>query len=189
MLRGFPWLIGLITVIAAAACGSAAAVTTSQQGRIYRDAAGWTIEVPPGWHALRFSDFKDGVRAAGVQLSNVKLPPPTLVPGAPIQVSGVLPARGVGLVIATDTDPKVPHDGPLAVLPLRGPDAPDGWKNWTGNSCSGPGPGASPGAGCLDMESLWFRWHGTTFIVNAKIGPKAYHGDQTAVDAIIPSLR
>jgi len=190
MGRGLPWLIGLIAVIAAAACGTAGTVTTSHEGRTYRDAAGWTIEVPPGWNAGPFSESKDGVTSAGVQLSNVKLPPPTLVPGFPIQVNdGVLPARGVGLIIATDTDPKVPHYG-LAVPPLRGPDAPGGWKYWTGNSCSAPRAGAaSPGGGCADMDILWFRWHGTIFIVDAKIGPKAYHEGHTAVDAIIPTLR
>ena len=184
MRRRLPWLMGMIGMLAAAACGSAGIVTASQQGRIYRDAAGWSIEVPPGWHAGPFRESQDGITSAGVQLSDVKLPRPVLRPGFPIQTTAVLPARGVALIIATDTDPRVHHYGRLAVLPLRGPDAPGGWKYWLGNSCSPP----RGGTGCVDMEILWFRWHGTAFIVNAKIGPKAYHNGHTAVDAIIPSL-
>ena len=100
-------------------------MTASQQGHTYRDAAGWTIEVPPGWHAVRFSDSKDGITSAGVQLSNIQLPPPVLRPGYPIQVNDhVLPARGVGLIIATDPDPKL-SDDPVAVPPLPAPSAPN----------------------------------------------------------------
>lgn len=182
MRRGFLWLIGLIPVIAAAGCGAGGAttLTASHQGHTYRDAAGWTIEVPPGWHAMRFSDSKDGITSAGVQLSNVHLPPPALVPGFPIQVNGgVLPVRGVGLVIATDTDPKLSH-GPVAVPPLPGPSAPNAWRYWGGGSA----PAGSP-----YIEILWFRVNGTTFIACAKIGPKATRDGLKAVDAIVQSLR
>jgi uncharacterized protein YbdZ (MbtH family) len=181
MRRGFLWLIGLIPVIAAAGCGAGGlTVTASHQGHTYRDAAGWTIEVPPGWHAARFSDSKDGITSAGVQLSNVRLPPPTLVPGFPIQVNGgVLPARGVGLIIATDTDPKLGH-GPIAVPPLPAPDAPDGWKYWNAGSAS---------AGAPYIETLWFRINGTTFIASAKIGPRATSHGLKAADAIVKSFR
>jgi hypothetical protein len=128
MRRVLIWLIGLIPVIAAAACGSAGyTVTGSQQGHVYRDAAGWTIKVPPGWHVLRFSDSKDGITAAGVQLSNVKLPPPKLGPGFPIQANGgVLPTHGVGVVIASDTDPKVPHGATFTATTKIGPKATNG---------------------------------------------------------------
>jgi hypothetical protein len=96
-------------------------LTASHQGHTYRDAAGWAIEVPPGWHAVRFSDSRHGITAAGVQLSNVRLPPPALAPGFPIQANGgLLPAHGIGLIIATDTDAKLPH-GPVAVPPLPAP--------------------------------------------------------------------
>jgi hypothetical protein len=188
MRRGFPWLIGLIPVIAAAACGAGGgtALTASHQGHAYRDAAGWTIEVPPRWHSVRFSDSRDGITAAGVQLSNVGLPSPALVPGFPIQVNGgVLPARGVGLIIATDTDPKLSR-GPVGIPPLPAPDAPDGWKYWTGGSASA-GYDGRPGS--PDIEMLWFRAHGETFIACAKIGPKATSRDLSAVAAIIQSLR
>ena len=181
MRRGFRWLIGLIPVIAAAACGSAGyTATASQHEHIYRDAAGWTIKVPPGWHVLRFSDSKDGITAAGVQLSNVKLPSPKLVPGFPIQANGgVLPTRGVGVVIASDTDPKVPH-GPMAVPPLPAPHALNGWKYWNAGSAS---------AGNPYIEILWFRAHSATFTATAKIGPKATNGDLKAFAAIVRSLR
>ncbi|HKF34600.1 MAG TPA: hypothetical protein VKB37_19740, partial [Jatrophihabitantaceae bacterium] len=53
--------------------------------------AGWTIEVPPGWHAVRFSDSKDGITSAGVQLSNIQLPPPVLRPGYPIPCHAAQP--------------------------------------------------------------------------------------------------
>jgi hypothetical protein len=181
MRRSFLWPAGLIPVLAAAACGAAGyTVTASHQGHTYRDAAGWAIKVPPGWHALRFSDSKDGITAAGVQLSNVKLPPPVLAPGFPIQANGdVLPARGVGVVIATDTDPKVPH-GPMAMPPLPAFDAPNGWKYWNAGSAL---------AGSPSIEMLWFRAHGKTIIATAKIGPKATNGDRNAVDTIVRSLR
>lgn len=181
MRRCFLWLIGLIPVVAAAGCGAGGgiALTASHRGHTYRD-AGWTIEVPPGWHAARFSDSKDGITSAGVQLSDVQLPPPTLVPGFPIQVNGgVLPARGVGLIIATDTDPKLGH-GPVAMPPLPAPDALNGWKYWSAGSAS---------AGVPYIETLWFRINGTTFIACAKIGPKATSRGLKAVDAIVKSLR
>ena len=179
MRRASLWLIGLIPVLAAAACGSTS-LTGGQHEHTYRDAAGWTIQVPQGWHAVRFSDSKDGITSAGVQLSNAQLPQPALVPGFPIQANGgVLPTRGVGVVIATDTDPKVPH-GPMAAPPLPAFDAPNGWKYWNAGSAS---------AGAPYIEILWFRAHNATFIATAKIGPKATSSDRKAVAAIIQSLR
>jgi hypothetical protein len=162
------WLTGLILMLAVAACGSgggSSPVTASHVGQTYRDSAGWTVEVPRGWHVLRFSDAKDGITSAGVQLSTVKLPQPSLAPGFPIQVNdGVLPGRGVGLIIATDTDRAVRHYGRLAVPPLPAFDDPNGWRYWNAGSSAGAGP---------DIEILWFRVHGRTFIACAKIGAKA----------------
>jgi uncharacterized protein YbdZ (MbtH family) len=178
MRRVSPWLTGLIPVLAASACGSSSA-TAGQHEPTYRDAAGWTIKVPPGWHAVRFSDSKDGITSTGVQVSNVELAPPALSLGFPIQVNGGLPPRGVGVVIATDTDPKVPR-GPMAVPPLPSPQAPGGWKFWNAGSAT---------AGAPYIEILWFRVRSATFIATAKIGPKATNGDLRAVAAIIESLR
>lgn len=39
------------------------------------------------------------------------------------------------------------------------------------------------------MMTLWFRSHGGTFIVSAKIGPQAPKGDIDAVSTIVRSLR
>lgn len=181
MRRGFLWLTGLIPVIVAAGCtaGGSISLTATDQGHTYRDAAGWAIEVPPGWHAVRFSDSAGGIISAGVQLSNVQLPAPQLRPGYPIQVNGrLLPARGVGLIIATDTDPKLSRPA-VAVPPLPAPGAPKAWRYWGGGSAS---------AGSPYIETLWFRANRTTFIASAKIGPKATTSDLTAVDTIITSL-
>ena len=124
---------------------------------------------------MPFTDAKDGITSAGVQMSDIQLPPPTLIPGYPIQVNGqVLPEQGVALIIATDTDPALPH-GPVAVLPL----APNG-RYWT--------MGSAP-AGAPSMQTLWFKANGMTFLACAKIGPKATRGDLRALAAIIRSLR
>jgi hypothetical protein len=171
-------LTGLIPVLAAAACGTVGSSpgTAGHPGQTYRDSAGWTIEIPPGWHVTRFTDTKDGISSAGVQLSDFKLPPPTLISGYPIQVNGqVLPERGVALIIATDTDPALAR-GPLAVPPLPAPNG----RYWT--------MGSAP-AGAPYMQTLWFRANGMTFIACAKIGPKAARGDLQALAAIIGSLR
>jgi len=175
----FPlWLTRLIPVLAVAACGAAGSSTVpaSHLGQTYRDRAGWAIEVPPGWHAMRFSDAEDGIASAGVQLANVRLPPPTLIPGYPIQVNDqVLPGRGVGLIIATDTDLSLSRDY-VAVPP---PPAPTG-RYWT--------TGSAP-AGAAYMQTLWFRVNDTTFIACAKIGPEAASGDLQALAKIVHSLR
>ena len=119
-------------------------MTANNPGQTYRDSGRWTIEVPPGWHAVRFSDSKDGITSTGVQLSNTQLPPPTLIPGYPIQVNDqVLPERGVGLIIATDTDPSLSH-GPVAVPPL--PASSTVWAK-----------GSAP-AGAPYMQTLWFQF-------------------------------
>ena len=172
------WLNGLIPVLAAAACGTVGSPpgTANHPRQIYRDSAGWTVEIPPGWHAMRFTDSRDGITSAGVQLSDIKLPPPTLTPGYPIQVNGqVLPEHGVALIIATDTDPALAH-GPVAVPPLPAPNG----RYWSMGS-------APPGAPA--MQTLWFRINGVTFLACAKIGPKATRGELRGIAAIIGSLR
>lgn len=172
------WLSVLVPVLAAAACGTVGGPpgTASHLGQTYRDSAGWTVEIPHKWHAIRFTDSKDGIISAGVQLSDIKLPPPMLIPGYPIQVNGqVLPEHGVALIIATDTDPALAH-GPVAAPPLSAPNG----RYWT--------MGSAP-AGAPYMQTLWFRVNGMTFLACAKIGPKATRGDLQALAAIIRSLR
>jgi hypothetical protein len=177
MCRGLPWLTGLVLVLAAAACGAGGGTswTISHQGRTYRDSAGWAIQVPPGWHTVHFSDSTDGITSAGVQLSNVQIPPPSLIPGFPVQASGqVLPAQGVALVIATDTDPKLSHTA-AAMPPLPAPNG----RYWTMGSASGGSP---------YTQTLWFRAYGAAFLACAKIGPRASSSDLRAVAAIVQSL-
>jgi len=176
MRRAAVWLGGLIPILTMAACGGGGPNPVQVGGDVqtYHDSSGWSITVPPGWHAVHFSDSKNGVTSAGMQLSNVRLPLPSLLPGYPIQVNGrVLPARGVGLIIATDTDPKLPPDQ-VAMLPLT---YPDGWM-----------AGSAP-AGSSYMDVLWFRAHGMTFIATAKIGPRATKRDLKTVATAIRSLR
>lgn len=118
----------------------------------FRDPAGWTIQVPRGWHAIRFRESKTRVPIAGAQISNGPLRAPFVLPGFPLQVRGVdLPARGrVGVVIGNSLWPK--HPGRvLAKPPLPRFDRRN--THWVAYSTMGPG-----------LESLWFRVHGTTFI-------------------------
>lgn len=189
MRQGLRLLTGLIPVIAVAGCGSpgynatasqtaASSQTVAPSQHTFRDTTGWAVKVPPGWYEVPFSDSSGDVTAAGVQLSNVKLSPPVLRPGLPIQTSAVLPASGVGVVIATDTDAKVPH-GPMAAPPLPAFHGPNGWKYWNAGSAV---------AGNPVIEILWFHDHGKTFVATVKIGPKATSGDRKAAGTVIQSL-
>jgi hypothetical protein len=71
-----------------------ATLTASYGGQAYRDSAGWTITIPPGWHVAPFSETGDAITTAGVQLSNVPLPPPEIIPGYPVQIR-YLPEHGI----------------------------------------------------------------------------------------------
>src|SRR5215472_9552307 len=109
--------IALICVIAALVTGC----TSGQQ-----NPARWRLYVPPGWHVLRFSYTQGGVRSAGIQLSSVRLPRPTVLPqkGTTVEISGaVLAPRGVGLVITPDLDHALTQEkAELPPLPLPWPD-------------------------------------------------------------------
>jgi hypothetical protein len=178
MRRVATWLAGLITIITMAGCsaGQPTRLAVSDHAQTYHDSSGWSIKVPPGWHAVPFSDTHHGITSAGLQLSNVQLPPPALVPGYPIQVnSRVLPARGIGLIIATDTDRALSHYV-VRKLPLPAPNG----HYWTIGSSL---------AGTPYMELLWFDVHGTTFIACAKVGPNVSRKDLKAVAAAVQSLR
>jgi len=169
-------LVGVCLSLTACTSSGSGSLLVSDHAQVYRDGSGWSIKVPPGWHARQFTSTRNGITASGVQLSNVKLPPPSLVPGYPIQVQNrVLPADGIGLVVATDPDPKLQR-GPLEKPPLPAPNG----RYWSIGSSLGGTP---------YMDTLWFRAHGMTLIACAKIGPQTTSHDLKVVASIIKSLR
>lgn len=176
--RASIWVTGLMPVLAAAACTNSGPGTlpVSHHAQTYHDSAGWSVTVPPGWHAEHFSDSKNGIISAGVQLSNVRLPLPSLVPAYPIQVKdGVLPAHGIGLIIATDSDPRL-SQGPVVTPPLPAPNG----RYWE----IGSSPGGTP-----YLEDWWFHAHGMTFIACAKVGADITPSDLKTLATIIRSIR
>lgn len=189
-LRAGLVLVPLLLLGAACAGGNPArphvSVLPHHAGIIYHDAPGWVIRVPAGWHVLPFRSSTDGASAAGVQLSNVKLPAPSVVPSFPIQANDkVLPSSGISLIIATDTDPKLcrPSTGTVscqrsyATLPLPRPYT----IRW--NAASQPNP-----AGPL-FSDLWFQMGHHTYIATIKIGAKVFNDSHLAVLAkILASL-
>ena len=83
--------------LAMAGCGSSAA---------YHGGSSWSFSLPSGWYRVNFSDSAGKVVSAGVQISNVPLQRPALMPGFPIQANdNALPSGGVALIVATDMDP------------------------------------------------------------------------------------
>jgi hypothetical protein len=167
-------LAGLVIALAVTACtsGGGGTFTVSRQGQMYRASSGWSIVVPRGWHVLRFSDSADGYASAGIQVSNLRLPRPTLITGYP-QVSGlILPSRAASLIIAADTDAKLSH-GHIAVPPLPYP------KDWAI-------PSTVPGHPYL--ETLWFRADGHILLACGEIGSHAADGDINALAGIVRSL-
>src|ERR1035438_9248645 len=153
MPRAVLCLFCLGLLLGVGGCGSSNVTTrpTDRAERMYRDPAGWMIDVPAGWHVIRFSESNGDVESDGAQISNVPLPIPTVVAGYPIQVNGrALPARGIDLIISTDTQPGLTHRA-LALPPLPAPSGP----NWS--------VGSAP-AGEPYIETLWFRANGSAFI-------------------------
>jgi hypothetical protein len=171
----FPIVIVPVLAAAAAACSTPTSnLTNSATTAAYRDHAGWSIAFPRTWHVIRFVAVHGKARAVGIQLSNVRLPRPRLVPRAPIQVSGeVLPRRGIGLVIATDSDRQLERYR-VSKPPLR---YPDGWL--TGSS----------GGGAPYLQELWFRVHGVVLLATVKVGPGATRHDLAALAKIVRSIR
>jgi hypothetical protein len=105
---------------------------------------------------------------------------PRLLPGYPVQVNGeVLPPRGIGLIVATDTDRKLLH-GKVAVPPLPPP--------WPDGSHGGWLIGSSPAHSPV-FETLWFRVSDTMYVADAKIGWKATGAAQKALGRIIRSIK
>ena len=172
--RSLPPIV-IVPAIAAAACTAA---TGNQAYSImaggYRDHAGWSVAYPRTWHIVHFQAANSKARAAGIQLSNVRLPRPDLVPGAPIQVSGkMLPGRGIGLIIAQDSDRRLDRSN-VAKPPLR---YPEGWL-------TGSAPAGSP-----YIQEQWFRVHGVLLLATVKIAPGATQHDLAALAAILRSIR
>jgi hypothetical protein len=158
-------------------------------GSVYHDAAGWMIDVLPGWHVRSFRSSKNGATAAGAQISNVALPAPALMPGLPVQASGeTLPPRGVSLVIVTDTDPRVCRPGPHP--------SPAGGSNYCQRSYASlpvsfkdmimaSTPAGSPVAGFL-----WVKAHGTALSLATTFGASAFSDRWvTPVSTMLASLR
>jgi hypothetical protein len=182
-----PLLLLAVACTGSAPAGSYVSVLPHHAGVIYHDVTGWVIRVPAGWHVLPFRSSTDGASAAGVQLSNVKLPAPSIVPSFPIQTNDkALPISGISLIIAADRDPKLcsPSTGPLscqggsyATLPLPRPYT----TRWEVASQLNPtGPLSS---------YLWFKGGHQTFITTIKIGAKVFNDSNLAVLAkILASL-
>jgi len=168
-------LVGSCLALAACTSSGTGSLLVSDHTQVYRASSGWSIKVPPGWHARQFSDTRNGITSSGVQLSNVGLPLPSLVPGYPVQVNDrVLPGHGIGLIIATDPDPKLQR-GPIQKPPLPVPNG----RYWN--------IGSSP-RGAPYIETLWFRAQGMLLIASAKIGPQTTSHDLNVVASIVKSL-
>jgi hypothetical protein len=174
-------LLMLLLVIALASCtggGGPAPIPSGTSGGFYRDPAGWSIRVEPGWSVVRFTSSTGGVKAAGAQISNARLPPPIVRPGYPIQANGlVLPATGIALVIGTDQDPKVARQIALVSPPLSYP------AGWLRGSSTGQDP---------SMDTIWFHAQpgGRVFIATVKIGPGVWDqpGDVAVAARMIRTL-
>ena len=82
MRRVLPWLICSMSAITVGACGGASTIghVVDYAPQVYRDPSGWSVTTPSGWHVVRFHDFVPGIASAGVQISNVRLPPPAINP-------------------------------------------------------------------------------------------------------------
>lgn len=180
-----------LLLLAAACTGRSPArsfvsVLPHHAGIVYHDASGWLIRVPAGWRVLPFRSSAGGASAAGVQLSNVKLPAPSIVASFPIQANDkVLPVSGMSLIIATDNDPRLcrPSAGQLscqrswARLPLPRPYT----VRWSAAS--------QPGATGPLFSDLWFEGGHHTYIATIKIGAEVFDDSHLAVLAkILASL-
>ena len=155
ILRRYLFPIVIVPVMAVTACSTATInFAHNATAGSYRDNAGWSIAFPRNWHFVRFVAANGRARAVGIQLSNVRLPRPQLVPRSPIQVSGeVLPKRGIGLIIAQDSDKRLDRSGWLAdgELPRRrtihaGAVVPGAWRGpcrdrEDSNRCNAARPG------------------------------------------------
>ena len=176
MRRAFLVSICAVAALIVGGCGSGGQTRgiTDYSARVHIDPRGWLVEVPHGWRIVSFSEQKEGVSSSGVVISNVRLPRPSLEPGYMVQVNGnVLPARGVGLVIASDSDRRLPR------RVARVPPLPR-LETWLKGSALGGEP---------YLESVWFRIKGRYFLADAKIGAKATGADLAALGWISETVR
>lgn len=175
MRRGFPLLSGLIPVIAAAACGSAT-LTASQQGHAYRDAAGWTIQVPDGLQVEHFHS-PGRVITDGVRVTNFS--PDLRAPGNGTPPMGWLrsfPANGVAVQIWFR------EGGPVWAPPLRDsafPLSPSSFRR------------TRPYIGGTEPDPWYCDCSGNGIAFNAAVwlGPHASRAHQHAAWAVVRSLR
>ncbi len=173
--------VGVGVVLLLASCTSAPgrdtpSTATSQGMNTYHSPLGWALDAPSGWHVLPFESSEGTAAAKGVQVSNVKLPSPSIVPGVPIQTSGlVLPRDGVSLIIATDDDPsdvQQPPPSPVSPPLTNGP-----WNVGSGF------------AGAPTSSLLWFSGNGQTFLASIKTGAEVSAADQVTMSDIVASVR
>jgi hypothetical protein len=176
----------LVVAVALMACdrGSTQSVTgldtwaaaTNQDGESYSDPAGWTVQVQPGWHVIPFETSKGAASVKGTQISNVTLPPPSIMPGYPIQVNGNdLPDDGIALIVAVDDEPSDVQQPPPS--PPQPPLALDMFLQ------------GSALAGSPTLDLLWFSGNGQTFLASIKSGPNASPSDQAALQHMVAALR
>jgi len=146
------------------------------EGSNYTDPAGWSVEVPEGWHTLHFETSKAGASSSGTQISNVELPLSKIEPGLPIQVIGLaLPEQGVGVIVVTDEDPEN-----VQLPPAEMPTPPLSLSDFNEGSATGGGP---------VFSFLWFDANGQPLIVTIKRGAGTTSEDQKALEDLIRSLR
>jgi hypothetical protein len=153
-----------------------ALLTACTGSNAYRDPAGWTVEIPDGWHVLSFGSADGDASSTGTQISNIELPPPTIHTGLPIQTSSNdLPVDGVAIVIATDDDPsnvQSPPESP-AEPPLFVDDLAVG-------SSTGGGP---------SLSLLWFGCGGEPLLISMKQAPSVTATDRASAEDLIRSIR
>lgn len=178
--------LALMCMIAALATGCTSGTHSAWASP---DPGRWPLYVPSGWHVLRFSYTQGGVRSAGIQLSSVRLPHPTLLPekGSTFEISGKgLPVRGLGVVITPDRDHALAQETAVVPpLPLPWPDASRqvGWlaASSLGSRSGAPGPPV--------FEWLKFRVRGMTYVAAVTIGSRASRDASKALGKVIRSIR
>jgi hypothetical protein len=148
-------------------------LASSQSLRTYHGPAGWSIVLPAGWVAAPFDASGSGFSGTGSQISNMKLPPPTIVPGAPLQTnSQVLPTAGIALVVSNVNDPSV------SVGTTTGP--PLSMDSFAQGSYIGGG---------YALDAAWVSGNGKKLLATIRIGPKVSNRDMQQMNRVLASFR